>query len=374
MPLLCLIIWDYSLREIVAKKKRSLNFHFFLRAGGFTHVLFSAMPGNDVSLGWVITSILGSGAKSQGWAGAGCEHRAEGAMACDRRHYEHVLDEFDVCGAVDSTCCADSTNLLVEPLGVVLTEDSLQLRVMQYGPEGSGKHAVGKDMMTIPHDVPLQELTIDWLPLQPIPPMGQKCWLRKVQEGLLQTCYTFDDHSKWMPVNQSFPVGRAIHVLELFSGGYGGWQFALEFLSSVLDNTQIDTIAVEKDLQLAMSYAISHQSNMIHGCEQMRSDMFQEGQNWVLCADITDPSWLPEVAKWGVDLCTISSPCPPWSGASTSQGLKSAEGRLLMHAILQCRFLRPHFITIEQVHGFASHPDKETIEQILHFAGYRLIW
>ena len=71
-----------------------------------------------------------------------------------------------------------------------------------------------------------------------------------------------------------------------------------------------------------------------------------------------DPSWYEAAAFWAPEIVTISSPCPPWSGAAMQQGLHCSDGQLLMCSIALCKILRPKVILIEQV--------------ALWFAGYHL--
>lgn len=94
----------------------------------------------------------------------------------------------------------------------------------------------------------------------------------------------------------------------------------------------------------------------------------------MFCCDIWDDQWLPCITTWAPELAVISSPCKPWSGASTSPGLNREDGRLLIRAILSCRFFRPRCIAIEQVPGFSHHPHKFWVLKALLFCGYRMAW
>ena len=78
-------------------------------------------------------------------------------------------------------------------------------------------------------------------------------------------------------------------------------------------------------------------------------------------------------SRSGGDLVTISSPCGPWSTASTSQGLVTSEGQLMLHSILERRLKKATFIAIENVAGFAGHPHKSVTERALRWIGYRII-
>eukprot|EP00438_Fugacium_kawagutii_P036587 Skav223939 [mRNA] locus=scaffold1465:226335:229127:+ [translate_table: standard] len=295
-------------------------------------------------------------------------------MASNPEFYRYLLQSSDIHGAIDSQWFPEVMNLMVIPTTYSLTDESLVLTAMQFGPEGLGFHSFDKDALTIPEDVPLQEIKITWDSTHRLPELGQKCFLRKVGEGAKSNDYVFLPCSVCMPVSMQMPVGRAIHLLEMFSGGFGGWKSAVGFLERVLDQIHVDTVATEQSAIMAMSYAISHSANMIKSDRAISHDMFSAGSKWVVCADIQDLQWQEAAAHWQVDVCSVSSPSPPWSGASSAAGLKTEQGRLLIEAILTCRFFRPHFILIEQVHGFASHPDRCIVEKTLHFCGYRILW
>eukprot|EP00438_Fugacium_kawagutii_P016084 Skav230950 [mRNA] locus=scaffold3010:72178:73815:- [translate_table: standard] len=75
-----------------------------------------------------------------------------------------------------------------------------------------------------------------------------------------------------------------------------------------------------------------------------------------------------------VHVVSLSAPCPPWSGASSAPGLSSPEGCLLIEGILECRFLRPKVLLIEQVANFAQHPHRAVITRALHWIGFKIIF
>eukprot|EP00438_Fugacium_kawagutii_P034284 Skav220341 [mRNA] locus=scaffold2224:75782:80389:+ [translate_table: standard] len=295
-------------------------------------------------------------------------------MACDVGHIDSLLRQYDAHGAMDSLWFPECYNFLVQVQERILTEDDLTLKVMQMSPEGYGCVAFGQPHLHIPCDTQLQDMNVQVVGSRRIPPVGAFCWMRKLKEGDTLTNYVFDVDSLCMPITNELGRDRPIHYLELYSGGFGGWQSAASFLTDRVPDCNIHTVAVEHDLKLATSYALTHGSNLIHTSETLPVGLLETETKWVICDDVHSSTWHEAVSHWGVDICSVSAPCPPWSGASTSPGLESPTGRLLMQTLLECRHFRPHILLLEQVPGFSVHPHKVQIEQTLHMCGYRIFW
>lgn len=102
--------------------------------------------------------------------------------------------------------------------------------------------------------------------------------------------------------------------------------------------------------------------------------MFEHVEHLVICADVLDKNWYQAVGEWGIDLLTMSPPCPPWSSASTGQGLERDSGFLFLATIPLVRWFRPKYIALEQVGAFQLHPDKSFIVKMLAFMGYRFLF
>ena len=163
-----------------------------------------------------------------------------------------------------------------------------------------------------------------------------------------------------------------ITALHLF-GAWGGWSFAGQILSEL--GHEVTSAAIEIDFDSARSNSLTHRCPLLTAGDDdvlpaLALASFPSG--WCLCADIMDPSWYEAVAFWAPEIVTISSPCPPWSGAAMQQGLHSSDGQLLMRSIALCKILRPKIILIEQVAGFHAHPHRQWIQRALWFAGYHL--
>lgn len=50
------------------------------------------------------------------------------------------------------------------------------------------------------------------------------------------------------------------------------------------------------------------------------------------------------------------------------------EGRLLMESILECRFLRPDLLLLEQVANFAVRPHRAVITRAVHWIGCAIVF
>lgn len=56
-----------------------------------------------------------------------------------------------------------------------------------------------------------------------------------------------------------------------------------------------------------------------------------------------------------IDILTVSPPCQPWSRAGSELGLETADGRLILQMLVQCHFLNPAIICLEEVASNTSH-------------------
>ena len=164
-----------------------------------------------------------------------------------------------------------------------------------------------------------------------------------------------------------------IRVLELFAGGYGGWACALRVLKHQGNPAQI--VALDHDLDACKSYAISHGAVLVNGMRVLDSKIFVDTNlDFIVHADVTDQHWLRPLGFWSPEVMVVSSPCPPWSHASSGAGLESSEGSLMMKSIAIAKILRPRTILLEQVNGFNDHPHKTYLVRLFRWAGYSLHW
>ena len=149
-----------------------------------------------------------------------------------------------------------------------------------------------------------------WDIQQSLPPCQVKIWIFNAIETSPGT-FRFDEQSIWQSVDKSPCSQRPIHALELFGGGMGGWKAAGTFLSSAFQQ-QWETVAVEQQLEVAMCYAITHDTGFLTTVKDLpRNFICKSSTNWTICADIRDATWYPMIAEWGVDALLLSPPCQP---------------------------------------------------------------
>jgi len=288
---------------------------------------------------------------------------------------DSIIQRYDIESADGCLPFQKRINMLIEFTNYTLWENVLNLQMDQWVPEGSGVDKFWRDSVVVPGDVKNETgLTLVWDIQRAIPPMNTKLWVWQVTDHPLDVrTFFFDDCSEWGFVD-SPNRDHVFHHLEMFSGGIGGWTAMLDMIFS-LQGVQSQSIGIEVDLNTAFTYSMNHAAALIEPDDTIPFDFERNyAGHWVICDDVLSKRWLPAITKWGVDLVTISAPCPSWSNASTSAGLWKEEGQLFLHSILLCRFLRPQYIAMENVAGFCTHDHKGVIEKALRWIGYKLTW
>jgi site-specific DNA-cytosine methylase len=186
------------------------------------------------------------------------------------------------------------------------------------------------------------------------------------------SAWTIDSETLLLPLSPK-PC-PPLHVLEAFSGGYGGWKHGCRFLKDHF-RIPMQTVALDHDFPSCVSYAMTHNATLIDAkTAKSKIDFSAFSGDFVIHGDIDDDSWVTSICNWGVHLMTISSPCQPWSSAAAGLGLHSDQGCLLPTAILKCRQFRPVAILLEQVNGFSTHEHKAICLKVLKHVGYQLAW
>ncbi len=287
-----------------------------------------------------------------------------------------MLERHDIQGSSGCKWPLVHNSLLVSPIQRILTEDSLMVQARQYFPEGLGFHHFAQDFLDIPPDQDSQQtVLVDWLNFSKgVPCCDEKVFLYKLKENhsITGADFCFHDRSMFFPLKPS--SSDHIHMLEFFAGGYGGWKRGSQLLADSFGQS-FRTIGLEQDLHVATTYAISHSVKLVNNVDSISPKVFRNSNdNWVVCCDVWDDEWIQIASEWGTDIAVISAPCKPWSGAAKAPGLYREDGRLLVRAILACRFIRPRCIAIEQVPGFGHHDHKKWVMKALVFCGYHLVW
>ena len=162
-------------------------------------------------------------------------------------------------------------------------------------------------------------------------------------------------------------------MVELFAGGFGGWQFANAFMMQI-EQKRLTTLAVEKVMANCMQYAVQHDAVIFDSLSCMEDyDMMILGKDHIYNGDVRDLHWQKHVANLRPLLWTVSAPCLPWSSAGKEEGFKTEQGRLMAHVCCLIRLHRPKYVLLEQVANFAQHPDYRAFVKLVFFAGYRFV-
>ena len=254
--------------------------------------------------------------------------------------------------------------------------DSITLVGKQIAPEGLGVQAMWNDFMCIPSDQMLDTpIRVAWNTSRPVPTLHTKVWLREVVDlGSFPEDFTFDATSYVIDLPDKRENPAVLHHLEMFAGGFAGWTGATKIFEKIMP-VHFQTVGLEIEDHVARTCALNHHAAFVKPCCMLAADIISHFDGtWILCVDVCDQSWLPCVSTWNIDVATLSFPCQPWSGAAEGPGFHDLNGQLLIHAILQLRWLRPRCICLENVPGFQRHPHKAILARILLLAGYKILW
>lgn len=288
-----------------------------------------------------------------------------------------LLGEYDMYGLVGAPWMTPRNNLLMGNVSIQWDDDNFFLLGQHMIPEGSSKQmfinrcfpgladTMNSDIVKVscqkPIDIQLTEKVLLWN-------VRDSFW----ECSLNGLAWEIDEHTVVLPVK--VPSRDKLHILEMFSGGYAGWKHASRLIKDLF-HVQMQTVAIDSDLDACKYYAMSHDALLLDAFNSklpMNLDSWKD--DFVLHCDVENDDWLPAICNWGVHLLSISAPCPPWSGASKGTGLFSDQGCLLPAAIMRCRQIRPLVVMLEQVNAFATHQHKNLCIDALKHVGYQVIF
>lgn len=251
--------------------------------------------------------------------------------------------------------------------------DSL-FEATMFQPDGICSKDVMCDRLNYTKDEPKQTISLLWDVKHVMPRRDEQYFLLDAEMITGGHVPFFRADAQTVPIPISSGVPDRVKILELFSGGYGGWSAASGYLSEKFGK-HFRVVGVEHDIEAAYAYAISREAQIWNGETVIPIDAIAESNHdLVLCADVKSLSWVPSVAKWSPDCICVSSPCQPWSGAGSGQGLLTEDGECLLQAIALAKLMRPRFLLLEQVSAFMSHPHKSHVMSMLRWAGFQLKW
>ena len=245
--------------------------------------------------------------------------------------------------------------------------------------EGATFDMVKSNFFPLGPDEPLS-LNRDMVWMQnfhPDMPSSGKVLLFNVRDGMemtqqQQTQWVCDEETVVLPLEERGL--NQLRIFETYAGGYGGWASAFRFLKA---HCQIpcQVIGIEEDYIMAQQYCMNHGATLVDGHFELERNVFTKNhQDFLIHGDIRSRRWWQSIAHWAPHVLTISSPCPPWTGASHSQGLKSPLGMLMAETFALLRVFRPKIVAVEQVHAFVTHEDKKICIAIMKSAGYMVTY
>lgn len=176
--------------------------------------------------------------------------------------------------------------------------------------------------------------------------------------------------------NDIWPIGvfrqeAGTNFVHLFSGGFGGWSQAHNWLASHGQIPQPhSTICVDADFRACyltektFGYQMIYPGNQFEGC----------GRNLIINCLVDDPFWLQFVQAGCNLLVTISFPCQPFSTGGRKQGIDHHDGKAVIHAAQKVRLLQPIAVALENVAGFHRHCHAALVIRFFKWAGYTLQW
>ena len=174
-------------------------------------------------------------------------------------------------------------------------------------------------------------------------------------------------------INWAREVPDAAQMLEMFSGGFGGWSFAMKSLMKC-DFPPKRIFGVEWDKTMALMYAMNHQASICPAKAELKPGWLQnEKGNVVFQMRVQDPQWLQQCINNVPAYATMSAPCPPWSTGGLQGGFSDENGLALLYAWGALRQLQPTWVAFEQVAGFKAHPQYQDAQLIANWAGYELV-
>ena len=177
-----------------------------------------------------------------------------------------------------------------------------------------------------------------------------------------------------------YTIAKQHWVLDLFSGGYGGWKFGLDIVQQHLSQYADDltfpqhcAIGIDSDLPSVTQSCINHQAVLLPDQPIPNKYFVQNTHDAIFHAPIQSNNWKQSVALVRPEWWTMSFPCQPWTSSANSLGFSDANGRSFAYAIGLLRIFRPRLCLLENVKGFAEHPQYPLAVKLFQWAGYQVL-
>ena len=174
------------------------------------------------------------------------------------------------------------------------------------------------------------------------------------------------------PDRRAFSTGDDSYVTaEFFSGGFSGWTQSLRRLSE-LGYEFRHLLAVDSDEIAAETYARSHgfPTVLSKGNYGLTDEFLPE--HIFVQDSILSPEWYHLMSITGFDMVIKSPPCPPWSLASTCEGLYKADGRLTIQSWGLCHLIKPKLVLLENVGNMKQHEQWPLLKRFIEWCGFAI--
>ena len=169
-------------------------------------------------------------------------------------------------------------------------------------------------------------------------------------------------------IEEDTVVWRIGSPLPLFAGAFHGWGQALECINRSLGLEVAHEVLVDNS-----PIVVSAQAAIL----DIEAVQLQRMSSWVptpahvaVLADVGDTSLLHVIPWTGCHVATASPPCPPWSQASSRDGLEDPAGVCFLETMLWARRAAPLALLMECVDALPVHPHYPIILAFIRWAGF----
>ena len=208
---------------------------------------------------------------------------------------------------------------------------------------------------------------------------------------VIQHAATLSVANAWVDMSHDIPILHACHAQavvipdeiarshgegffrmgELCAGGFAGWMHAKHVCSCIGVDVR-PAFAVEMDMDTCQSYVKTWDNAYLVTDIDGFKGMTDDNSYPLFVTELESGWWMTCAGEMGLDILAMSTPCQPWSFASSSKGLNTKEGFATVRALISAFLLRPKVILTEQVATIKKHPHWGLVRQIIDRCGYAI--
>eukprot|EP00438_Fugacium_kawagutii_P027305 Skav202705 [mRNA] locus=scaffold654:463220:465049:+ [translate_table: standard] len=183
----------------------------------------------------------------------------------------------------------------------------------------------------------------------------------------------FGDASKCVWWDMNLPKSnRPLRVVDVFSGGMGGWIQALKWTNpNILGLDHVG--ALDNDHEMMRMYQQNH-GGVIHFDPDTILAQADTTRPILLTHDLTLSAMVPLLQATEANAWCLSPPCPPWSPSGRADGFHSEPGQSFLHALGIAKLNRASVLFMENVATIQGHEHYEGLKKAIEACGFRLIW